>query len=321
MSRDRDLLAGTLAAIIGASLFGTLGPLSRFGAQAGMDGVAFTAWRALLGVGLLSGLIAIRRRTGSSMSAIRGLSAAGRAALVVASLMGLVLNAAMFTAFGLIPIALALMLFYTYPAGVTLVDLATGRERLSAPRVVALALSSAGVVLVLVGSMDTSTGLAVDALGIVLGLGAAACQVVFVSVSRTGYRSVPADAATLVILATSMVGAFTIALIGGQGAGLVTPFRDPGIWPVLLAAGILAAGVSSVLFLSAIRLIGGTRTGILMLIEPVVGVLLAALWLGEQLAPVQVLGGALVLAGAIVLQLRSEPEHLPVVEAGASPVV
>jgi drug/metabolite transporter, DME family len=321
MPRDRDLLAGTLAAIIGASLFGTLGPLSRFGAEAGMDGVAFTAWRALLGVGLLAGLIATRRRAGSSVSAIRGLNAAGRVALVVASLMGLVLNAAMFTAFGLIPIALALMLFYTYPAGVTLVDLATGRERLSAPRVAALALSSAGVVLVLLGSMDTSTGLALDAMGIVLGLGAAVCQVVFVSVSRTGYRSVPADAATLIILATSMVGAFAIALIGGQGAGLVTPFRDPGIWPVLLAAGILAAGVSSVLFLSAIRLIGGTRTGILMLIEPVVGVLLAALWLGEQLAPVQVLGGALVLAGATLLQLRSEPEHLPVVEAGASPVV
>ncbi len=79
--------------------------------------------------------------------------------------------------------------------------------------------------------------------------------------------------------------------------------------------------MSSVLFLTAIRRIGGTRTGILMLFEPVVGVLLAAAWLGEALVPVQLAGGALVLAGAVVLQASSTPDREPVVEAGASPVV
>ena len=83
----------------------------------------------------------------------------------------------------------------------------------------------------------------------------------------------------------------------------------------------MAAGLSSLLFLTAIRRIGGTRTGILMLFEPVVGVILAGLLLGERLAPVQVLGGALVLAGALVLQVRSTPERAPLVEAGAGPVV
>ena len=79
--------------------------------------------------------------------------------------------------------------------------------------------------------------------------------------------------------------------------------------------------MSSLLFLTAIRAIGGTRTGILMLFEPVVGVALAALLLGEPLRPVQLLGGALVLAGALVLQLRSEPDLSPVPESGAGPIV
>ena len=52
----------------------------------------------------------------------------------------------------------------------------------------------------------------------------------------------------------------------------------------------MAAGVSSLLFLTAIRTIGGTRTGILMLFEPVVGVVLAALLLREPLLPVQLAG-------------------------------
>ena len=72
--------------------------------------------------------------------------------------MGLMLNAAMFTAFERIPIALALMLFYTYPAGVVVVDAALGRETITPTRLLALLLSTTGVVLVLAGGMDGSGG-------------------------------------------------------------------------------------------------------------------------------------------------------------------
>ena len=127
MSRDHDLLLGTLAAIVAAMLFGMLGPLSRFGAEAGVGGVAFTAWRAILGVAFLAILVTARGAAGSSFAAVRSLSGRGRAALGTAAVMGVTLNVSMFTAFGLVPIALALMLFYLCPAGVV-VDLALGRE-------------------------------------------------------------------------------------------------------------------------------------------------------------------------------------------------
>jgi drug/metabolite transporter, DME family len=321
MTRDRDLLLGTLAALVAAALFGTLGPLARFGAEAGVDGVAFTSWRAILGVGFLAVLITIRGGARSSGGAIRALSARGRLALATAATTGVVLNVAMFSAFGLVPIALALMLFYTYPAGVVVVDVALGHERLTAPRLGALLLSFGGVVLVLAGGLDAASGVPPSAAGIVLALCASACQVVFVTVSRGGYASVPAGAATLVILGASAVGGSIVAAVIGQGQALLAPFRSIEPWPVLLLAGVAAAGISSVLFLTAIRAIGGTRTGILMLSEPVVGVVLAAIWLGEALAPIQVAGGALVLAGALVLQLRSEPALEPIAETDAGPVV
>jgi drug/metabolite transporter (DMT)-like permease len=234
--------------------------------------------------------------------------------------MGVTLNVAMFTSFGLIPIALALMLFYTYPAGVAVADVLLGHERFTPSRVAALVLSSAGVVLVLAGGMG-GDGEPIAPLGIVLGLAAAASQVVFVTLSRSGYRAVPADAATLVILATSVVGASSIAVIAGQGDGLVAPFRALEPWPFILLAGIAGAGVSSLLFLTAIRKIGGTRTGILMLLEPVVGVVLAGILLGEAMGPIQAVGGALVLAGALVLQLRSDPDLEATVETASGPVV
>lgn len=321
MSRDRNLLIGTLAAIVAATLFGMLGPLARFGAEAGVAGVAFTAWRALLGMAFVGLLIAIRGGIRPSIAALRDLSPRGRASLLLAAAMGLALNASIFTAFGLIPIALALMLFYTYPAGVVVVDVALGRERITPSRLVALGLSSVGVALVLFGGAGSAAETAINPLGVALGLCAAASQVVFVTVSRHGYRTVPSDAATLVNLLVSVVGATVIAVVIGQTEGLLTPFRSLDPLPILLLAGVVAAGMSSLLFLTAIRTLGGTRTGILMLLEPVVGAILAGLWLGETLAPVQFAGGGLVLLGALVLQVRSDPDLEPVTEAGASPVV
>jgi drug/metabolite transporter (DMT)-like permease len=232
-----------------------------------------------------------------------------------------VLNAAMFSAFGRIPIALALMLFYLYPAGVVVVAAVLGRESISPSRVAALLLSTAGVVLLLVGGLGGAGGTPIDLVGVSLALLAAACQVVFITVSRDGYRTVPADTATMLIMVASMVGGAVLATLVGQGDQLVAPLRTLSPWPILLLAGVIAAGLSSLLFLTAIRRIGGTRTGILMLLEPVVGTLLAAALLGEALGAVQVVGVALVLAGALVLQVRSSPETEPLVEAGAGPVV
>ena len=227
----------------------------------------------------------------------------------------------MFTAFGMAPIALVLMLFYTYPAGVAIVDVALGHERITRSRLVALGLSFGGVVLVLAGGLAGTDASAIKPAGIALGLVASVSQVIFVTASRSGYRSVPADAATLVILGTAVVGSAAVAIVVGQGDALLLPLRTAGPWPFILLAGIAAAGISSLLFLMAIRRIGGTRTGILMLLEPVVGVLLAALVLGEALAPIQAVGAALVLAGALVLQRRSEPDLEPAIETATGPVV
>ncbi len=47
-----------------------LGPLARFGAEHGIEGVAFVAWRALLGVLFVGTLLVARRGVGESMAAI-----------------------------------------------------------------------------------------------------------------------------------------------------------------------------------------------------------------------------------------------------------
>jgi len=307
----QSVVAGSLLALAAASLFAILGPLSRFASEAGLDGTAFAAWRAGVGAIALAVALLATRRIASGWAALRALDGRARTSLATASLMGVAVNVCVFLAFGRITIALALMLFYTYPALVAATGVVLGRDPLTTPKLVALVLASTGVVAVLAGAIAAGGDATVDTAGVALGLGAAASQTVFVTVSRSGYSAVTPTMATFVILAVSAVGAVVLTIGAGAGETLVAPFVAPGSWPHALVAGILGAALPSVLFITAIQRIGGTRTGILMLWEPVVGVALAAALLGETLVPLQLAGGALVIGAALILQLFSEPAAEP----------
>jgi drug/metabolite transporter (DMT)-like permease len=78
---------------------------------------------------------------------------------------------------------------------------------------------------------------------------------------------------------------------------------------------VFAAAIPSLLFLTGIRIIGGTRAATLMLLEPLVGVALAALLLNEALRPIQLVGGAAILAAAVVLQQAAMAGARPAPEA------
>ena len=222
--------------------------------------------------------------------------------LIVAAVVGFTLNLAMFIAFDRITVALALLGFYTYPAMVAAVNVTLGRERLDPTRSVALALAILGMIAVVASQLDPDGGLRLDAIGIGLALGAAVSQTVFVVISRDGYPEVPTDQATMVVLFVTVVCSIALAVVTGSTAAVAYPLSTPKVLPLLVFTGIFAAAIPSLGFLTGIRTIGGTRAGILMLFEPVVGVALAAWLLGEALVPIQAVGAGAILAAAVVLQ-------------------
>ena len=294
---------GFLSVIAAAALFGTLGPLSRFAYEAGLQPTAFVAWRATIGFLGIAVFVAWRVRRGArALVRLTDMPVRARLTLLVAALCSVSLNLAMFTAFDRITIALALLAFYTYPAMVAAANLVLGRERLDASRAAALTLALAGMIAVVASQFDPSTGIRLDVLGVGLSLGAAVSQAVFVLISRDGYRQVPSEQATAVILLTTFIVASIVTVVAGGGSDLAAPLRQPSMLPLLLFSGIFAAAIPSVAFLAGIRSIGGLRAGILMLFEPVVGVLLAALLLAEGLAPLQIAGAIAILGAALILQ-------------------
>jgi drug/metabolite transporter (DMT)-like permease len=308
MPTDRPPVSGFLIVVVAASLFGMLGPLSRFAYDAGMQPLPFVAWRAGIGLLAAASFVAWRVARGTEpLTRFGALDRTDRVTLLVAALLGFALNLAMFISFDLVTIALALLALYTYPVIVAVANVALGRESLDRPRIVALALAVAGMVAVVASQLDPANGIHVDALGIGLALVAAGCQAAFVIIARNGYPSVPSSQAMTVVIATTVVCSTAIAVVTGTGAALAYPLTNPSVLPLLAFTGLFAAAIPSILFLTGIRRIGGTRAGILMLFEPVVGVALAAVLLDEALAPIQVAGGLAILGAAVILQRSAAP--------------
>jgi drug/metabolite transporter (DMT)-like permease len=291
---------------VAATCFGTLGPVSRFAYEAGVTPLGLVAWRALIGATVLGlGLLALRGR-GTRPIHLRRIPRRDAILLLGAGVASAVLNVAIFVAFQRISIALALLGFYTYPAMVSALAMVSGRERLDRARLLALLLALGGMALVVLGQLGTDgADIRLDVLGLALALTAAACNVVYVTAVRDGFRAVPVREATFAVLVVNEVCFVIFAAISGTLDSIGAPLGLPGSWPWLLFAGTVGAAVPTVLFTAAVRRIGGVRTSILMLLEPVVGALLAALLLSESLVAIQVVGGALVLAGAALVQRRA----------------
>lgn len=305
-------LTGVISVLVGAALFGTLGPLSRLAYDAGMTPGAWVAWRA--GIGAIATLVYVAWRIRSGRAHLVRLSeldSKARAALLVAALMGFTLNQTMFFAFDRITVALALLGFYTYPALTAVANRILGRERLDRTRLIALALALGGMVAVIASQLDPAGGIRFDAIGLGLALGAAVSQTVFVVVSRDGYKAVPTEQAMGFVLFVTAVCAVGLALATSGTEAIGFPIREPSILPLLLTVGVFAAAIPSLLFLGGVRAIGGVRSGILMLFEPVVGVALAAWLLHESLVPIQIVGAFAILAAAVILQRAATESDQP----------
>ena len=303
-ARARAGSSGWLGAgliVLAAVCFGTLGPITRFADDAGVGSLAIVAWRAGIGASaMLLLLLVLRGTSGRRPLSFRELPPRDRWFIGAASMANLFLNLAMFIAFVRIEIGLALLVFYSYPAFVAIASVIWFGERLDAVRWSALVVSMLGLTLTLAGSGDLGE---LDVVGIGLAFLAALTQAFYVLAARHGFPRVPPIEAAAVTMGGATLGYLAIALVTGQLASLAAPLSSrEALVPVLLA-GFIGAAIPTLCFITGIRLLGPPRAAILATLEPVVGVALAAWLLGEQPAALQLVGGALILVAAVLLQV------------------
>ncbi len=194
--------------------------------------------------------------------------------------------------------SLAEMLLFTYPILVSIFSFAKGDEEFSWPKALALLICVAGLFLILGVSLAN-----ISQLGIALGLGSAVVYSCYIMVSKSVLKNIHSLVATTYVCSAAAFVFATYTWITDQ---LILSLPTMG-WLALL--GIASSGtiVGILGFFAGISRIGVSNASIISTAEPVIAVLLSVLMLGEHLTLLQGLGGLLIVASILILQLCTNP--------------
>ena len=288
--------AGAALCLLSAAGFGAMAIFGKLAYDAGVTVLTLLLVRFALAGAFFGGLLAARPALRDHPLGRRGLATGLLLGAIYALQAGL-----FFAALERLDASLLALVLYTYPAWVTLAAFAIGRERATARRLTALALSSAGLAVVLLGA----GGGELDALGVALGLGA--------SFAYTGYILISdrSDVVGAPFLLSALVcgGATAIFAVAGLSSGAAEFGFDGEGWLWLGLIALVSTVLAIVTFFAGLARVGPSAASIFSTVEPVVTVTLAYLAFSERLTLPQLGGAALVLAAAAMLAAPSRPRE------------
>lgn len=279
-----------LLCLCSAACFGAMAIFGRFAYEAGVRPETLLLVRFTLAAALLALVLLVRPGRRQRLDRRSALTALGLGAA------GYALQATLyFTALQRLDASILSLILYTYPVLVTVGAVLLGRDRPTPARGAALAVASGGTVLVLAGA----GGAGFDRFGALLAFGSAIVYTGYILVSDTVVRRV-APVALSALVMTGAAG--TLGARAALGGGVDLGFAPRG-WLWLGCIAVVSTVVAMLTFFAGLGRTGPSTAAILSTFEPVVTTGLAALTLGEFLAPIQLAGGFLVLLSVLLLQL------------------
>ncbi|MEW2809333.1 EamA family transporter [Streptomyces massasporeus] len=301
-------------ALLSAVAFGGSGVAAKPLIEAGLDPL-HVVWLRVAGAALVMLPLAVRHR---ALLRRRPGLLAGFGLLAVAGV-----QACYFAALSRIPVGVALLIEYLAPA------LVLGWVRFVQKRPVTRA-AAVGVVLAVGGLacvVEVWSGLGFDALGLLLALGAACCQVGYFVLSDQGSDAGDEAPDPLGVIAYGLlVGAAVLTVVARPWTmdwsvlqGTASMDGRPVAAVVLLAWIVLVATVVAyVTGVISVRRLSPQVAGVVACLEAVIATVLAWVLLGEHLSAPQIAGGAIVLVGAFIAQSStpSKGSEQPVASGG-----
>lgn len=284
---------GASLIILSAAAFGTLGIFARLSYADGADPLTVLMLRFGLAAPVMLILMALRRAPMPRGWTLVWLVLMGGLGYVGQSF-------AYFTAVSVASPGLVALLFYTYPAIVTVLAALFLRERLRASTISMLIIVLVGTALTLGPAIATEQ---TQPLGVACALAAAIIYAIYILV---GSRITPQAGA----LSSSTVIIFSAAVVFGSVVAWRGPKfpSSPAGWGAIVGIALISTVLPIVAFFVGLARVGATAASTLSTVEPVVTVLLAALVFADHLSPIQLVGGALILVAAVVLALARGPQ-------------
>ncbi|MCW5623436.1 MAG: DMT family transporter [Burkholderiales bacterium] len=258
---------------------------ARFAFTHGVSVLTAATVRSVAATVLLLGLLLVRRRglwplpAAARRVAFLGIAIAVQTVLVQVAVQRL-------------PVALAILVFYTYPFLTSVASALIGESRFSLRLGAALATAFAGLVLVLGIGADR-----VDIGGVLAAFGAAASFTVALVLTPKLAPGLDPVLRTACTLGTATVLFIVAAATWG---GFALPAPGPAAVGLAGLSICYAAGVVGLFLL--LPAVGPIQAAFVLNLEPVAVAAVAWLWLGEMLSPLQIAGAGLVVVAVLGYQ-------------------
>ncbi|WP_158892310.1 EamA family transporter [Amycolatopsis anabasis] len=292
---------GTALILVASVCFGSSGSIAKPAMLAGLSPeqvaaarIGLSALVLLAGVALVKpGLLRVRRGEWPVLAGYGLLGVAG-------------VQLCYFVAASQIPVGVAILLEFISPVLIALWVRFVRRVRLPAVMWGGTLLAMLGLAMV----AQVWQGLRLDALGLLAGLGAAVCSASYFLLGEHGVASRhPLGMVTWGMI----IGAVAVCAVAPPwtlpASVLTTPARfgpwQPPVWLLLVTVALFSTVLAYLVGTTALRHLPASTASVLGLLEPVVAMVTAWLLVGEELSWVQLLGSAVLLTGALIVQLTS----------------
>jgi drug/metabolite transporter (DMT)-like permease len=299
-------LTGTVLVAVSATCFASGGTTAKAMLAAGLSPLSVVQARTAVSAAVLAVAVAALRP-----SALR-VRRAELPLLLAYGLLAFCLVQTMYVlALSRLPVAVAMLLEYIAPVLVALWVRVVRRIRLPRSTWLGAALALTGLALV----VQVWRGFRLDALGLVFGLASACALASYFLLSERGLTS--RDPLGLITYG-ALIGVIPLALLGSwrfpfgvlDHPVTVGPWTVPA-WAPLLWLALVSTTLAYLLGVAALRHLPAPVVSVLATFEVLVAAGIAWVLLGESLTPAQLAGGAVLLAGVVVVQLRRADQLTP----------
>jgi drug/metabolite transporter (DMT)-like permease len=282
-----------LLVALSAAGFGTLALFSHYAYADKMDTFSILFFRFSLAALVMFALLIARRES------LPGGSTLLRLVIMIMGVIGYVASSfAYLTALKYASSGLVALLLYLYPAFVTVLATLLLHEPFTRIKGLALGIALLGMAL----TVDPAGG---QALGVLLAITAAAIYAMYIMIGDQVLKRVSVIQSSAVIFASGGIASGVLMLVNGPQL----PATQTG-WIAVLTIVLLTTVLPVMAFLAGLERIGPTNAAMISTLEPVVTVILGAVWLNEQLRPMTLIGGSLILIAVLLLthsELRRRP--------------
>ncbi len=280
---------GKICLLISAFIYGIAPVLAKFSYEGGANGITLTFLRAALCVPLL---YIIAKADGKSLKLTKN---EVRQVVILGIFGGALPIVLLYLSYDFISTGLATTLHFIYPLIIVIASSFLFHEKMTKFKLIAVILVTIGIF------MFVDINHAANKAGIILALLSGVFYSFYVIyIERSGLDSMEHIKFTFYLM---LIMSVTTLAFGAAVHGLSFDL-SPSAWTFSALISLLVTLFAIPLFQAGVKYEGAATAGIMSTFEPITSVAMGAMLLGEIVGMAQMLGGAMILTGVVMAEMR-----------------